>query len=175
MPKIIISHKTQYKERWYPFNAKKDVKKMIQEAWKSDIEEFPRHQVAKIKCPHLFLDKNCDCRYPSNTRPVDGEILNRYHGCIFDVDAYLDDVEYLVEEVKSLSVHVYVGGITRTPNNFQSIFNITATLFKKPILDENTIVEYLDSLIPQMILRDAIESEKLMRYLNVDQNVNKTQ
>jgi|LGOV01.1.fsa_nt_gb hypothetical protein len=176
MPKIIISHDyTQYKKRWHPFNAKKDVKKMIEDVWKSDIVGSPFHQLVKGKYPHLFSDKNCDCRYPSNTRPVDGEILNRYHGCIFDVDAYLGKVEYLVKEVESLSVHVYVGGITRKPNNFQSIPNITATLFEKPILDENTIVEYLDGLMPQMIRRDAHESKELMLYLNVNQNVNKTQ
>ena len=85
MVKILISPKMEHNEDWHPIkNIKIDV--LIKDVWDKYIENSPIYENFKFQ----FGKLSCDCNYPTS-RPINPELFDFYNGCLFDLDAYLQD------------------------------------------------------------------------------------
>lgn len=135
---IIISHKKKYQQKWLPFeNDKRDIKKIVRNAWDS-IKGSPHYLKFKKQ---VDCELEVDCEYPKN-RPINPDVFELYYGCIFDFDAYDKSQEdYLVKEIESLPDSIFAAGISKLMN-FTSIPKVKS-LFSMPIYNEDLVKRYL--------------------------------
>lgn len=151
MAKIIISHRKEYGEDWR-FNDK-NVKNQIENLWTEHIQGTTDY--LKVK-ELLHCDMPCKCSYPFTTRPIESEILELFHGCVFDLDAYYDKVDYLVKEVESLPETVFSAAVSKSVKKFPLIPNVKS-LFSRPIINESELLIYLKGIM--MLIRSEFDKD----------------
>jgi hypothetical protein len=139
MAKIIISHRVDCEERW--LFCSKNVKDLIENLWSEHIQGTTHYLKVKER---LHDDMPCKCSYPFTTRPIESEIFALFHGCVFDLDAYYDKVDYLVKEVESLPETVLSGALSESVKNFPLYKTPhVKSLFSRPIINESELLIYL--------------------------------
>lgn len=156
MTKIIISHDKDHGKHWAPLEDR-DIKKLIEDTFNERIKDSKIYnRVRKAEDRDII----CNCVYPPETRPVNPDLISElYYGCIFDLNAYFNGVDYLVQEVESLSEEVFAGGISNEINEL-TIFPKVKSLFKYPINNKDKIEEYLTFLLVDILKRNDKEFKK---------------
>ena len=143
MAKIIVSHEKSQKERWRPFDKdRRDIQRIIEDIWIS-VEDTDPYNIFRGEFGYI---PSCSCDYPPETRPIATEQFKSYHGCLLDLDAYIEGLDYLKDEVNSLKFvqKVFAGCISKVNNKLPGEEEFW---YNKPIKNEGDLKKYLEVLI----------------------------
>jgi hypothetical protein len=158
MTNIIISHKKECGENWRPFN-KKSIEKVIEEIWDKHVKGSTPYLALKKTYKGDEDDLSPKCYYLRDSERGDKALVlfGGYHGCVFDLDAYYECIEYLKTEVESLPSTVFGGGISKSKKDYTPKPEVETLLFHKPINDKNELVPYLQVVL--ILIRAAIDPD----------------
>ncbi len=167
LARIVISHNKKEGERWRPFEDKRDIRKVVEDVWESQIKDY---------FADLNISLSCRCDYPSQIskiRPLTENELKRCQGCLVDIDSYFESkLPYLIEEVnhlRTLRGKVFPGGISKKRD---SLTSLDEYWFPRPIKNDKDIADYLERLFTAVV---ASYKEKLEMWRNTPHQPSKTQ
>lgn len=158
MARIVISHDKKYGNKWCPFKERreilgKDMDRIVKDAW-----DKLKHTDIYDQVKGDVDDLSCECDYASEPRPMDPRLFEDYRGCVFDLDGYCSDVDYIRTEIDNLPSGILAGAISNQMKNF-TLKPGLENLYELPINDENGVRLYLKTLL--YLMKEDLAKKKL--------------
>ena len=157
MTRIIISQNKGSGNKWCPFKKKweflgKDMEKIIEDEW-----DKLKYTKIYIEVKNDIDDLCCKSDYASDPRPMDSVLFEGHEGCVFDLDAYNEGVDYICKEIGNLPSEILVGAISKQTKKLPSNQEVE-NLYELPINDEKGVYLYLRTIL--LLIKGEVKKKK---------------